>query len=243
MSSLPTHLLATEFGSPNGVTSTDNNVHTLWHLTYYIGIPLAAIVVGGIAWSLLRYRRKPGDDVPAQFQYHIPIEAAYTIIPIILVAVIFGFIYGRENTIDHVSKTPAVKIRVDGFQWGWKFTYPNGHQEVGSISSQPNINSQLGLPILYMPAGETVQFQLVADDVNHGFYIPEFLMQRDMIPGINNVIDINVKKPHQLYGECNQLCGTYHSYMRFEVDVMSKADYNTWYAHQPAGSITQARSA
>ncbi|MGH3849204.1 MAG: hypothetical protein ACRDRT_05800 [Pseudonocardiaceae bacterium] len=84
--------------------------------------------------------------------------------------------------------------------------------------------------------------KLVSDDVDHGFYIPAFLFQRDMIPGVNNVIDLNVTKTGRFLGECNQLCGTYHSYMRFAVIVMPPSNFNAWLASQAPGSITTAGS-
>ena len=129
---------------------------------------------------------------------------------------------------------------MEGFQWGWRFTYPNGHEEVGTVANELDINSNDNLPVLFMPAGETVQLHLVSDDVIHTFYVPEFLFQRDLIPGINNVVDFNVIKPGLYSGQCNNICGVYHAYMRFLVQVMPVAEYNAWYAQQPAGSITTA---
>jgi cytochrome c oxidase subunit 2 len=236
-------LPATNWGSPAGVTTTSHDVIRLWAYTYYIAIPIGVIVIGAIVWCIFRYRYQPGDGrVAKQFQYHIPIEAAYTIIPLILVAVVFGFMYNVDNKIDNVTKTPALKINVQGFQWGWRFTYPNGHQEIGSVSSQPDINDETDLPILYMPAHETVQFTLQSDDVNHSFYVPEFTFKRDLIQGINNVVDINVTRTGTYIGECTQLCGTYHAFMRFEVDVLSPSQYKKWYAGQHANTITCAGS-
>jgi cytochrome c oxidase subunit 2 len=243
VSRLQTHLLGTYWGSPKGVTTNSQTVHQLWSLSYYIAIPLGAIVMAAIIWCLVRYSVKPGDTREArQFQYHIPIEAAYTIIPLILVAVIFGFMYGAENKIDNLSKHPAVKITVEGFQWGWRFTYPNGHQEVGSIATEPDINDDAALPILELPEHEIIQLTLRSDDVNHSFYVPEFLFKRDLIQGINNVIDVNVTSTGQWIGECTQLCGTYHAFMRFEVKVVSQQAYAAWYKSQPADSIHIAGS-
>jgi cytochrome c oxidase subunit 2 len=238
---LDAHLLATYWGSPKGVTTNSGTLHFLWSLNYYFALPLAAIVLGGIVWCVVRYRARPGEvRRPRQFQYHIPIEAAYTVIPLIIVAIIFGFMYGAENKIDAVHKNPYVKINVQGFQWGWRFTYPDGFQEVGTVATQPNINDEANLPVLHMPIHETVQFTLVSDDVNHSFYVPEFLFKRDLIQGIHNVVDINVTTPGKWIGECTQLCGTYHAYMRFEVDAMPVAKYSAWYHRQRPNSITYA---
>jgi cytochrome c oxidase subunit 2 len=245
VSLLATRLLGhTDLGSPHGVTGQDHWVRQLWHITYIFAVPLGLIVLGAILWCVIRYRHRPGSDRrAAQFQYHIPIEAAYTIVPLVIVAIVFGFMYNAENHVNAVSKNPAVKITVEGFQWGWRFTYPNGHQEVGTVANVLDINSNNDLPILYMPAHETVQLHLVALDVIHTFYVPEFLFQRDMIPGINNVVDFNVQDTGTFRGQCNNICGQYHAYMRFEVQVMSPSAYDAWYASQPPCTTSTAGAA
>lgn len=242
---LATRLLATDLGSPHGVTTQDQWTRQLWHVTYWFAVPIGLIVLFGIFWCLIRYRagsdgRGRGGRQASQFQYHIPIEAAYTIIPLIIVAVVFGFMYNAENKVDAVSKTPAVKITVDGFQWGWRFIYPNGHQEVGTTSNALDINSQQNLPVLYMPEGETVQLHFVSEDVVHTFYVKEFLFNRDLIPGIDNTADFNVTRPGTFEGQCNNICGQYHAYMRFMVKVMPKSAYDAWYASQAPCSVTTA---
>jgi cytochrome c oxidase subunit 2 len=231
----------TDLGSPHGVTGQDHWVRQLWHITYIFSVPIGLLVLGGIAWCVIRYRIRPGHTRrPEQFQYHIPIELTYTVVPLIIVAIVFGFAYNAENHVNHVSKNPDVRIEVQGFQWGWRFIYPNGHAELGTVSNELDINSDANLPVLYMPAGQTVQVHLVSLDVIHTFYVPEFLFQRDMIPGINNVVDFNVIKPGIYNGQCNNICGEYHAYMRFQVDVMPLAQYNAWYAKQKPNSTTTA---
>jgi cytochrome c oxidase subunit 2 len=235
---LSAQLVATNWGSPGGISTDAHQVLRLWKITYYLAVPIGIIVLGGILWCVFRYRHLPGDQrEPKQFQYHIPIEAAYTIIPFIIVVVLFGFVYGAENKEDNVSKHPALKVTVEGFQWGWRFTYPNGHQEVGSVATQATINDSSALPVLYMPENETVQFKLESDDVVHSFYVPEFLFQRDLIQGINNVVDIRAHNVGTFIGECTNLCGTYHAFMRFEVDVMPAKQFGQWMGSQAPNSI------
>lgn len=235
-----TRLLATNFGSPSGVTTQDHWVRQLWHISYYFAVPIGLLVIALIVWAMVRYRDRPGHErTPAQFQYHIPIEAAYTIIPLVVVAVIFGFMFNAENKQGTVAKNPAVKITVDGFQWGWRFVYPNGHVQVGT-GNYNDVNDNNDLPTLIIPANETVQLQVVSLDVVHTFYVPEFLYNRDLIPGVNNKFDVNVTQPGVYPGQCNNICGQYHAYMRFLVDVMPTAQYNSWYSQQPACSVTTA---
>lgn len=239
-------LLASVFrwGSPTGITKQDLNVQRLWSITYYIAIPLGAIVVGLIIWSVVRYRERPGDErIPRQFQYHLPIEALYTIIPLIIVVVLFVFTYQAEDSEDAVAANPALVVRVDAFQWGWRFTYPTGYSVLGSVAEEPNINSP-DLPVLTLPAGETVQINLFSDDVNHSFYVPAFLFKRDAIQGINNSFDLNIDPSvagQRFVGECTQFCGTYHSFMRFWVQVLPKGTFNAWLASHHGLTTTIAK--
>jgi cytochrome c oxidase subunit 2 len=241
-------LLATviNWGSPNGTTAQDNHVLELWHLTYYIAVPLGAIVVGLIIWCAVRYRERPGEErIPRQFQYHIPIEILYTVVPIVLVVIVFVYTYKAEDAVDNVAPNPALVLRVDAFQWGWKFTYPNGYTVVGSVATEPNINST-NLPVLTLPAGETVQVNLFSDDVNHSFYVPAFLFKRDAIQGINNSFDINIDPSvagQRFIGECTQFCGIYHPFMRFWLYVMPKAKFGPWLTSHHGLSLTQAEGA
>src|SRR5579875_1605822 len=96
---LATHLLAdTYWGSPHGVAKQDSWNRLLWELSGWFALPIGALVIFLIGYALVRYRHRPDRPrTPAQFQYHIPIEAAYTIIPLVVVAVIFGFMYNAEN--------------------------------------------------------------------------------------------------------------------------------------------------
>jgi cytochrome c oxidase subunit II len=225
--------LVVHWGSPNGVTQQSNDVYELWDLVYWIAIPLGAIVIGLIVWCAVRYRERPGEErIPPQVQYHIPLEWFYTIVPLILVTVLFVYTYKAEDREDNVAPNPALVVRVDAFQWGWRFSYPNGYQVLGSVSAEPSINDT-DLPVLTLPSGETVQINLFSDDVNHSFYVPAFLFKRGAIQGINNSFDLNIDNGvagQRFIGECTQFCGTYHPYMRFWVQVMAKDQFNTWLA-------------
>jgi cytochrome c oxidase subunit 2 len=233
-------LASNDWGSPHGVTAQDSWTRELWKISYYFAIPIGVLVIFLITWSLVRHRARPGHDrTPAQFQYHIPLEFTYTIIPLIVVAIIFGFMFNAENHQGAVSSHPALKVEVDGFQWGWRFKYPDGHSEVGTGDEQ-NVNDNQGLPTLYLPANETVELHVVSLDVVHTFYVPEFLYNRDLIPGVDNKFDVDVKTPGLYPGQCNNICGQYHAYMRFLVDVMPPSQFNTWYQQNqpPPGSCS-----
>jgi cytochrome c oxidase subunit 2 len=235
-----TTLLASNFGSPGGVTKQSGWNHLLWNVSFWFALPIGLLVLFLITYALIRYRERPGRErTPSQFQYHIPIEAAYTIIPLVVVVILFGFMFHAENKQGAVSAQPDVKITVYGFQWGWRFVYPNGHAQVGT-GNYNDINDSNDLPVLVMPSNETVQLQVVSLDVVHTFYVKAFLFNRDLIPGIDNKFDLNVTQPGLYQAQCNNICGQYHAYMRFLVDVMAPAQYKSWYSNQPSCSITTA---
>jgi cytochrome c oxidase subunit 2 len=231
---------STEWGSPNGVTQQDHWTRQLWALSGWLALPIGLLVIVLIGFALWRYReRADRPRLPAQFQYHIPIEAAYTIIPLAVVAVIFAFMFHAENKQGVVASNPAVKIEVQGFQWGWRFVYPNGHVQVGTANYN-DINDNNALPVLVLPANQTVQLHVVSLDVVHTFYVKDFLYNRDLIPGIDNNFDVNVTKPGLYPGQCNNICGQYHAYMRFWVQVLPQDQYDTWYRNQPPCSVSSA---
>lgn len=233
---------ANHWGSPVGGTTQDKWVYQLWNITYYIAIPLGAIVIGLIIWCAVRYHERVGHErIPRQVQYHIPLEIFYTIVPIVLVTVLFVYTYKDEDKVDALNK-PALVVQVDAFQWGWHFTYPNKYQVIGSVAAEPSIDST-NLPVLTLPAGETVQINLNSLDVNHSFYIPKFLFKRDAIQGINNSFDFNIAANlagQRFIGECTQFCGVYHPFMRFWVKILPAAQFQTWLASHHGITYNQA---
>lgn len=246
------------FYSYGGATKQGHDAHLL-----YSGTVLAAIVVGAIVtililWSVFRYRRR-SDEMPKQFQYHIPLEITYTVIPILIVLALFGFTVVTENAVDAVSAHPAVKVKVTAFQWGWRFDYTGlGVSVLGETTEDPDpigLNGQpcapavdcLG-PGLVMPAGETTRITLVSADVVHGFYVPAFNFSRYAQPGVTNVFDFTVKHPGIYRAQCTQFCGLYHALMFFHVVALPPDQFRAWVrseqaASHPAPSIAAAKQA
>ncbi len=195
----------------------------LWQGVFITAVVVLLIVWGLIFWSIVRYRKRGNEkSLPKQTQYHIPLEITYTIIPIIIVSVIFFFVVKAENIIDSTKATPAVSVKVEGFQWGWRFTYLNPD---GSPMAPPIVGDQYSEPVLTLPAGETVRLQLVSDDVIHSFYVPDFLFKRDLIPRVNNVVELYIDKTGTFQGHCAEFCGLDHAYMNFLVKAVPKAQF------------------
>ena len=213
------------FGAPPGATSQSQNFLHMWRWTFIVAMAIGALVWGLIFWSIIRYRKRPGDDaLPKQTRYHIPLEITYTVIPVIIVAVIFGFVVHAENKIDHLSKNPAVTIKVEGFQWGWQYSYLRPD---GSVIGTPVVGTQTHNPTLVLPEGETVRLLLRSDDVIHSFYVPDFLFKRDLIPGVNNDVDLFIDRTGTFQGHCAEFCGIFHTDMNFLVKSVPRQQFQS----------------
>lgn len=214
---------------PAPATTQAKQTLYLWQGVFVTALVVLAIVWGLILWSIVAYRKRGRDSAPPkQTQYHIPLEISYTIIPVVIVAVIFFFVVRVENRVDSTSATPAVSVRVEGFQWGWRFTYLDA---TGAAIGSPIIGDQFSEPVLTLPEGETVRLQLVSDDVIHSFFVPDFLFKRDVIPRVNNVVELYVDKTGTFQGHCAEFCGLHHADMNFLVKAVPKDQF-----HLPGGA-------
>ena len=210
------------FWAYKGSTTQGHDEFLMWAGTFIASIVIGGIVSSLILWCVVRYRRR-SDDMPRQFQYHGGVEILYTITPIIIVLVIFGFTVVAENHIDALASNPSVDVKVTAFQWGWEFQYPSYNITVLGHTTQN--------PDMVLPAGETSQVTLVSQDVIHGFYVPEFNFSRYAQPGVTNRFDLTPKStPGDYRGQCTQLCGLYHALMFFHVTTLPPAQFRAWLA-------------
>jgi len=212
-----------DFGAPHGATTQGQDTFGLWQ-----GAVVAALVVGIIVWGLIfyviiRFRRRD-DEIPTQKSANIPLEVVYTVVPIVIVAVLFYFTVTTQNRVEKVSANPSVKVEVTGYQWGWRFRY-SGTSVVVSTQGASK-------PVLVLPSGRTTRVTLQAVDVIHGFYVPEFLFKRDAVPGLTNTFDFHPVRTGTFLGHCSVFCGLRHAEMLFDVSVLSPADYGRWLSQQ-----------
>jgi len=206
------------FGASPGVTTSSRSVYHLWQGFSVGAVIVGALVIALMLWSFAFHRRK-GDAIPAQTQYHLPLEIIYTVIPILIVIGLFAATLVVENREVANPKTD-VNIDVNAFQWGWEFLYPGHNAVVFGQTTQT--------PVMVMPSNENVHIQLTATDVIHGFYVHDFNFSRYALPGVYNDFTFRAVKNGTFFGQCTQLCGMYHSLMYFRVKVVSPAAYQAW---------------
>jgi cytochrome c oxidase subunit 2 len=216
----------TRLGMPTPITQQGKVVLTLWQNSWIAAFAVGIVVWGLVIWAVI-FHRKRSDVLPPQVRYNLPIEVLYTVVPFIMVAVLFYFTARDENYIDKVSAHPNVVVNVTGFQWSWEFQYP----DLGNVAIIGNSRTD---PTLYLPVGETVEFNLTSPDVIHAFWVPAFLFKRDVVPGHPNHFEITPTTTGTFAGRCSELCGIYHSEMLFTVKVVSQQEFLQFIAQQQA---------
>jgi cytochrome c oxidase subunit 2 len=210
-------------GFEEGLSSVNDVSLSLWQGAWIAGGVVGVLTLILILWPAIFHRAKASKgEFPKQTQYNVPVEVAYTIIPFIIVAVLFYFTAVKETKI--VEKTTNYKheIKVEGIQWSWQFAYPEAGPKavVTGTPAQP--------PTLYVPLGEKVRYTITSNDVVHGFWIPAFMIQMQNLPGVTNYLEFTANKLGTYPGRCNILCGRNHAQMLFTVKVVSPAEYKTY---------------
>src|SRR4051794_9533078 len=210
----------------------------------WTGSVIAALIVGIIVWTLIiwcivRYRKR-GDELPRQTAYNLPLEIVYTVIPFLIIAVLFFFTVVTQNKVQERDENPDLTVAVNAFKWNWQFVYPDSPGPDGTPVNTLGNSQQI--PILVLPTDRTIRFEVASADVIHSFWVPEFLFKLDVIPGNengrNNVFDVTVRKEGAYVGRCAELCGTYHAFMNFEVRAVSGGDFARYIAARRSGATT-----
>lgn len=213
------------FGAPDPVTEQGGEVLDLWRGAHWAAAGVGLLIWALVVWCVLRYRRR-NDDLPSQSPENIPVEILYTVTPLVIVAVLFAYTVGTQQQVVALADDPDVVVDVIGFQWSWQFEYPDEEVIVRSDGVTP--------PQMVLPVGSTVRFRLATSDVIHSFWVPRFLVKRDLIPGIDNEIDVHVTEAGEWEGRCAEFCGLEHYRMNFSVAAVPPGDYADWLDQQRA---------
>ena len=213
---------------PQGVTSESGSIITFWNGSWLAALGVGVLVWGLILWCVVAYRRKKDDvGLPEQLRYNVPIEILYTVVPVFMVAVLFFYTAKLESAQMAVTQKPDVTINVVAKQWNWDFNYIEAgtyeSNTMVALTGKPGVAATL--PALYLPVNQQVEFVLTSRDVDHSFWVPQFLRKLDVIPGKVNRFQIKPTEIGTFQGKCAELCGAYHSAMLFQVRVVSMADY------------------
>jgi cytochrome c oxidase subunit 2 len=209
--------------APTGEVARDQK--NLFLLTMWPALVILCLVEFGLVFIVWRFRRKKGDTgLPPQVHGNNKLEIAWTIAPIILLAL---FIAPTIGGIIDLGRTPAGSMEVDvnGVQWAWQFSYPDP-------AGGPAIQAPIGE--MHIPIGRDIAIKLHSNDVNHSFWIPKLAGKTDAIPGRANHMWLKGDVLGTFSGQCAEFCGLGHATMRFTVTVESQADFDAWLKQQAA---------
>ena len=208
---------------PPADSTQADKIDTLWDVLVIATVPVFVLVTVIVCFSVIEFRMRPGEENLDGPPIHgnTRLEVIWTAIPAILIVglVTYSYVVLRE-----IEKAPALAagqkervVRVFGEQFAWTFEYNEGGRRFTTAQ-------------LYLPAGESVKFQVQSKDVIHDFWVPDFRLKIDAVPGITTSYRVTPKStalgPHQIV--CAELCGLGHAFMRQTAHVMTKPQFAAW---------------
>jgi cytochrome c oxidase subunit II len=184
---------------------------------FWAALGVFVVVEGLLVYSVLRFRQRSEDAIPSQIHGNTRIEIAWTIAPALILLVIAVLTF-RTQAIISEQPANAMPIKVIGHQWWWEFQYPN--EKIVTANE------------VYVPVGQSVQFQMTGADVIHAPWMPKLAGKTDAIPGHTNYISFKAEREGIYRGLCAEFCGEQHAVMRFRVVAVSQEVYNQWVKQQ-----------
>jgi cytochrome c oxidase subunit II len=190
---------------------------------------LWSLIVVFMLYSIIVFRRRPGDDEDGvHFHGNTALEIGWTFIPTVLVLA-FGF-WGAIVLGDITeAKDNEMAVRVIGRQWSWVFAYP---EQDGLTSAE-----------LVLPVNRTIRLEMEAQDVLHSFWVPEFRVKQDLVPGRTTILRVTPTEPGEYTLRCAEMCGLDHAAMQATVRVVSDSEFTAWVEEISAGPNLAAISA
>ncbi len=184
---------------------------------------LIAVLVIGFA---VRYRRRAADEIGQAEPPTLILEIVWSVIPLLILLVMFGW---GAKVFFFAMRPPgdALEYYVTGKQWMWKFQHPEGPREINQ---------------LHVPVGQPVKLTMTSEDVIHSFFVPEFRVKMDVLPGRYTTAWFEATKTGTYHLFCAEYCGVEHSRMGGEIIVMEPSVYDDWLAERGGGAVAVAAS-
>lgn len=247
---------ALEFNMPKGVTPISHEVYGLHMMIFWICVVIGVLVFGVMIYSLIRHRKASG-AVAAHFHESTKVEVTWTIIPFIILIIVAVLSSGTLLTMSN-TRNSAMTIKVTGYQWLWEYDYLDSGVDIYSRMSESSnkarrLDRSADSPGPYdvkdylrsvdhpmvVPVHEKIRLLITSGDVIHSWWVPDFGMKKDAIPGYINEMWIKVEKPGTYTGQCAELCGRGHAYMPIVVKAVPKAQFAAWVKKQGGHSANK----
>jgi cytochrome c oxidase subunit 2 len=211
--------------APRAKSPSAGGIQDVYWLILGITGAIFVLVEGALVVFVIRFRNRgrPRDEEGPQIRGHTRLELIWTAIPVLILAGIISFVFYKLPGIDDVPAAgaagPRMTVKVEGRQFYWRFTYPNGAVAVNELR---------------VPVNRPIDLEITApaNDVAHSWWIPSLGGKRDAIPGKTNHMGFVVRHPGLYKGQCAEFCGIQHALMLGQVRAVPAADFDTWVAAQ-----------
>lgn len=215
---------AQSFMPPQG-TEIAGQVDSLYSFLLWASAISCALVIGGLVFFALKYRRKSNTDKTPNITHNTTLEFVWSFIPFVVFMIVFGWGWYVFQNLRTMPKD-AFEVKVDGQKWFWNFSYKSGKTSTGK---------------LVVPAGVPIKLIMTSRDVIHSFYVPAFRVKQDVVPGRYSALWFQAKKPGTYQVFCTEYCGDQHSAMLAKVEVLPQAQFDKWLQDNPYKGLTLAQ--
>ena len=213
------YLLTAIYKLPTAASRQAGPIDTMFNAHFLAISILFALIVVFILYSVVAFRRQPGDEEDgAHFHGNTALEIIWTIIPLVTV-IAFGIWAAFVLRVVTAEGPDELAIEVTGRQWSWVFSYPD-YADVGSTTE------------LVLPVDRQVRLEMQSDDVIHSFWVPEFRVKQDLLPGQMTVLRITPNLLGDYKVRCAEMCGFDHANMIANIRVVSQDEFDQWVAEQ-----------
>lgn len=235
-----------------GVTSFSQGAYDIHTMVMWICVGIGIIVFGAMLYSIVMFRKSRG-AVAAKFHDNLTVELLWTVVPFIILAFMAvpatKVLLAMEDT-----SNSDMSIKVTGYQWKWHYDYldqdinffSNLSTPVEEIKNKATKNENYLLEVdnpVIVPVNQKIRLLLTGNDVIHSWWVPDFAVKKDAIPGFINEAWFKTDKIGTYRGQCAELCGANHGFMPIVVKVVSADDYTAWVAGQKEQAAAAAESA
>lgn len=196
---------------PTQGTEIAKRYDNLYGFLVLISFVSCAILIGGMIYFVLKYKRKTNNDKTPYITHDTRLEILWSVVPLILFLFVFAWGWVIYNDMRTFPKD-SLEISVSGKQWAWTAEYKNGVKSTEVV----------------VPVNRNVKIILSSEDVIHSFYVPSFRIKQDAVPGRYTAVWFNSEKLGEFHVFCTEYCGTSHSAMLTKVRVVSQEDFDKW---------------
>jgi cytochrome c oxidase subunit 2 len=219
--------IAQPYSTISPQTEKANDIQTLYKIIFWAALIVFVAVQVAIGYTALRFRRR-GEERPEQVHGSRKLEMAWTIIPAIILLVLF--IPNAQVIFKHaeaaVTADDAMHIDVLGKQWWWEFSY----RDIPANPDDEEMGALVTANEVLVPEGTNVVLHLTSNNVIHSFWVPQLSGKVDVMPGHDNPLQFVASTPGEYFGECAEFCGGSHAWMRFKVKVVPQENFDAWVA-------------